>query len=384
MNNIKINGVEFKHVAKTTYGSFIGISDKYVLKYQKAKHPYKINGIEAEYKIIKHLNDCNCFCVPKLFSFGKLDTGETYIIMDRIIPKGKQTPEDVLFSFLALKGCGVIHGDLKANNILFDGEVAYLIDYDQAIYDPEFKIKSLEETQKKIDVIYPRHKKYCGTLSHQLKPYYTQKLDLSNTTLIKNGISTNANNGNYHDINYSMLYLKGERGISGRKDILDTISFENENVLDIGCNLGELSRYIINRNAKEVWGVEYCSQHAAAGQMINNCLGINNCNIKSGDMSKDLLNKQFDTICLFSVLHHISNMNHAIEQVKNNANRILLECKLSEYGEVYKDGKWQRTNTWNYLNVDNLCEAFKIKFGMKNSYVYGKVDRERYIIEFKN
>jgi len=82
---------------------------------------------------------------------------------------------------------------------------------------------------------------------------------------MKKGISTDSGDGIYYAIDESTVFSNGERGIKDRLPILEKISFKGEEVLDLGCNTGEITRYIARNGAKWVDGFEYCRGHAMAG-----------------------------------------------------------------------------------------------------------------------
>jgi len=116
--------------------------------------------------------------------------------------------------------------------------------------------------------------------------------------------------------------------------------------------------------------------------MINHCEGIYNSVITHHDIGKERLTKNYDTILIFSMLHHVENMDFAIDQIISHCNRILFECRLCENGYAYRSGKWKKTNKWKFDTIDDLIKHFEKRFGFKFIQNYGSVDRKRYILEF--
>jgi len=392
---MNVNKIEFSNKNIQKYGTIIWESDSHILKLQEWICKDKRHLLHEEANIIQGLNELGCLCMPRIVDNGTYE-GKPYYITEKVIQKRGMTNADALFAFMELKGCGVIHGDLyrhryfpyKQGNVLFNGLHCILIDFDQAIIDQEICKLNVDELFEYMDVTYPEWGSNCGGLKKQLKRFKYNKyfnkgrLNLTGTTLMKKGISTDYGEGVYHTIDEKNVFIKGERDLKDRLSILEKINFTGEEVLDVGCNTGLVTRYVIRRNAKLVDGIEYCREHALAGQIINHCESIFNSSIKWHDLSNTPINKHYDTILLFSVLHHINDMRFAMEQIKGNCGRILIECRVKEDGYQYIDNKWIKTNKWDYKDFDTLINTFEDLFEFSFNRDYGQVDRDRRILEF--
>jgi hypothetical protein len=123
-----------------------------------------------------------------------------------------------------------------------------------------------------------------------------------------------------------------------------------------------------------------------AAKVIANIL-----NIKSKftllDLDRDELPSNFDTICLFSVIHHTKNLKENCLKISESCQRILIECRLHEKGKKpikNSAGKinWVDTSVWNYCDEDELFSGFSELFpDFKVVRNLGYVDKGRFLLE---
>jgi len=392
-NSITVEGIEFSDVRPTKcLTNSVGFNSSYIIKIEHKLNPRKLRNIVQEAEIIKYLNNCGCVSCPKLHSVGKLPSGENYIILERLHQKGSQILGDMIFSLIEQKNLGVYQGDFKPENTVFDGSVCYLIDYDQAQKDDRFKqmgnIEFIDWIAKDF-----RQRLRCDFFTEPSRNFDKQQIysffvndsfDMKYTTVFEKQKTTNTQSGIYHNFIHPKIFIKGARGLEDRKDALDKIEFaKDESVLDVGCNIGLLSHYLHDRGCK-VCGVDLDINIILAARMVANIIN-KNVEFRFCDIDKEKPAEYYDTICLFSVLHHLQNLTNSVEYISAHCGRIILEARLKEGGSKPVDGKWISTSGWNFKSLDEMVKAMEKMFkGFHFDKLYGQCDRNRFVLSMVN
>jgi 2-polyprenyl-3-methyl-5-hydroxy-6-metoxy-1,4-benzoquinol methylase len=211
----------------------------------------------------------------------------------------------------------------------------------------------------------------------------TEKLNLAKLMRFKKQKSTRNKFNNYHKVNSTKLFAQGTRGLTERLKVLDKFNINpDERVLDIGANLGLLSRYFENRGAI-VYATEIDSNTRSLGQSISI---IENSSITYIDLSAEKLKNQYDIILLFSVLHHVNDHTVFARYLDSISEKILIECRLKESGKLLlSKWRWASTNQWEFNSMIDLELYLKKLFAKKNIINYlGKSDKNRMIFELTN
>jgi 2-polyprenyl-3-methyl-5-hydroxy-6-metoxy-1,4-benzoquinol methylase len=300
---------------------------------------------------------------------------------------------DLILALLEQKSLGYYHGDIKPGNIRYSDKtgMCVLVDYDQAVKldsqtvalnASEFLAWCDQEEQRRYGMpTWHRHferlkgKQFSGYLDHGA-------FDLSRTTLFKRQLTTNSSNGIYHSIQHKDIFAHGSRDLSDRESILNQIEFSrNERVLDVGCNAGLLCHYLHDRGAR-VTGAELDPFMVTAADVISRITG-RNIEFICFDLDRDSIPGHFETVMLFSVLHHSSNILENARKIAAACSRIIIECRLVESGKKPGEGNWQETSKWNYNSVDDLIEALQELFpGFLLKKNHGLGGKKRHILEF--
>jgi SAM-dependent methyltransferase len=397
----------------------LGISNcrKFLIKIGITRIGRKSNDILAESEIIRRLNQAGCLSCPKLVESGTISAskltdilvgearaavglqreGQLNWFIQEYIESLDYVPfADIVFSILEQKNLGVFQGDIKPANLRFGSDgVCYIVDYDQAALLSE-EISQLgfhefmrwtcqREREKYGFPTWMRHfptvhEKYLNAL------FRNSAFDLSRTTLYRRQATTNTPNGVYHTLAYRDLFADGIRTLDDRIPTLDQLSFgDGEKVLDVGCNAGLLSMYLEKRGC-DVTGGEMDESLVKAACMVNNIL-CNNIRFIRLNLDLHPIPAQFDTILLFSVIHHSKNLKENGRKIANACNRIIIECRLREGGKAPVTGtsgivEWRETSSWNYNSLSELNSGLEDLFpGFKIKNNLGAVDKQRSIIE---
>jgi len=93
----------------------------------------------------------------------------------------------------------------------------------------------------------------------------------------------------------------------------------------------------------------------------------------------------FDTVLLFSVIHHTKNLRANALAISQQCRRIIIECRLAEGGmKPTGSGGWQNTSGWNYPTLPDLVAGMEALFpGFQLARNHGKGDRDRYMLELR-
>jgi 2-polyprenyl-3-methyl-5-hydroxy-6-metoxy-1,4-benzoquinol methylase len=391
----------------------IGIDStrEYVIKIQIIKNKNKTNNIEQEYEIIKHLNKNGCKTCPEAYELGTIQKTEIYpktkennvldsinetefkyIIQEYIPDSGTHKLADIMLAVLEQKNLGVYQGDIKPANVRFNPKksICYLIDYDQAIYLDERKnldnisfLDFCSEYDKEKHGFgnwlrhFPQHTEDSAKLL-----FVNNSFDLASTTIFKTQKTTNSASGIYHSIDEKDIFIKGSRTLDTRASLLNECTFEpNEKVLDVGCNAGLLSMYLYDRGCTTT-GVDNDPHIVIASKIVANILR-KDVDYYHLDLDRTENIEEFDTVMLFSVIHHTRKLLENAKKISSSSSRIFLEARLIESGKQPYGNEWVDTTNWSFKDLDELvafCEEIFEGFKLKKNL--GNVDKSRYILEF--
>ncbi|MHC4123374.1 MAG: O-linked N-acetylglucosamine transferase family protein [Planctomycetota bacterium] len=393
---IVVDDLNFTDIKTTKVGDIsVGFNDKYVIKIEHGKHPWKLRTFSEEIEIIKQLNHQGCVSCPGLVSEGKLKNGERYFIQERFNNRRGFNAADMIFSILEQKSFGICEGDFKRDNFIFDNDSAcHIIDYDQAIQDEQFiDMGNLEYLEwfnqffvnrwKKLGLNFADIYSFGGFQKEKvLSLFKNDSFNLAETSIFQEQITTNTESGIYHSLNTDKVYIDGARNLDSRLAALNGIEFKKgEKVLDVGCNMGLLGHYLHDRGCK-VTGIDMDEKIIIGAKMVANILN-KDIQFKYLDLDTAGIEEDYDTICLFSVIHHVANFQQATENISQKCNRIILECSLQEHGAKPVQGRWMKSSGWEFNCSQDLIDYLETAFrGFKFQKYYGRVDRQREIMTF--
>jgi SAM-dependent methyltransferase len=401
--------------------TLIGINreKKELIKIELCKNPRKSVDIVGEYKMLRRLNERGAVSSPIALDLGTINISDlkkvvkdeylviaentqqfNYIVQEFIETKGKMQIADLIFAMLEQKSLGIYHGDIKPANIRFDAVrgVCILVDYDQAEELPQAVAKMNtrdflawcdtheKEKYKGTFDTWRRHFSGLNYLQHISPMLRDGAFNLAFTTPYQRQATTNTDNGIYHTINGPVVYADGVRDIQDRAVLLDKIEFvKGEKVLDVGCNAGLLCHYLFARDCNPT-GIDMDASIVVSAKVIANILGID-ANFIALDLDNADVPGKFDTVCLFSVIHHTQHINENGRKIAERCNRILIECRLAEHGRKpvknrFGKVKWIDTSVWDYPNEEMLAKGLTRLFpGFTVKRKVGNADKNRMLYE---
>lgn len=122
-------------------------------------------------------------------------------------------------------------------------------------------------------------------------------------------------------------FVKGGR--NSRSDILDRVNFTGQTVLDLGSNLGELSRYARRRGAALVDGVEYDGFFVEIANLLAVYNDQNRVTFRQGDItSPSLYREPYDVVLAFSVFEYLKQRLPELASITRKM--LLLETHKTE------------------------------------------------------
>jgi len=396
--------------------SLVGLSadGKELIKIGLTQPPSRRNSLAQEADVIAHLNARGCLSCPSLRGRGEIAKSDLvaatdgyvralvetlvadafpYLVLD-YVPTSDEIPfADAVLSLIEQKSLGVYCGDFKPRNLRYDAGqgICFIVDYDQAILldraqaeAPMDEFIAWANQQEKAqfgqgDFL----RQFAGTKAARVFPdlFRNGAFDLGSTRLLKSQRTTRAEGGIYHHLETPALYLDGVRGLDQRAQLLDKIAWQKgERVLDIGCNMGLLSFYLHDKGC-EVTGADMDPDIITAARFVAN-ISKKAVAFRKLDLDADELGAAYDTIMLFSVLHHTQNVEANAHKIAAACRRVVIECRLAERGAKPVGDKWIQTSAWEFKTIDDL-RAFleRIFCGFRVRDVVGVGDKGRYVIE---
>ena len=155
-----------------------------------------------------------------------------------------------------------------------------------------------------------------------------------NVDYISESCQDNIQTGNH----YQSVTL-GDKQTTGfrtdRKEILDQIDFQDKKVLDLGSNLGEMSRAARDRGAYVVDGFEYDTYFLETANLINAYNDVTRVSFHHRDITNPAIyTERYDIVLAFSVFTYVHSVLKQVAMVTDQL--LILEThKLNE--NLYSD-----------------------------------------------
>lgn len=150
------------------------------------------------------------------------------------------------------------------------------------------------------------------TLEERLRALITDGLAQPYTS--HSGFDGTATGNHYQSVALGGEATTGFRG--DRAAVLDCVDFRGRKVLDLGSNLGEMSRSARARGARLVDGVEYDPFFVELAQLITAYNGQSRVSFRQGDVTDPALyGERYDVVLALSVFHYVSRVLDQLAQI---------------------------------------------------------------------
>ncbi len=135
--------------------------------------------------------------------------------------------------------------------------------------------------------------------------------------------------------------------------------FKFNEILDAGCGTGEISCFLSKHG--KVTGIDFSEKSIEIANKLKDRFEIKNVSFDVGDLTTIKLNKKFDYIFSMGVLHHIPEMDKAIQNLKSHLKEggIFVINVYNKYGKIYHRFLREKSNkTYEMDSYNNPYERF--------------------------
>jgi hypothetical protein len=176
---------------------------------------------------------------------------------------------------------------------------------------------------------------------------------------------------------YQSIDLGGFRTIGGRprRDIfINHLNLTGKTVLDIGANLGEISRMARHQGASLVDGYEYDNFFVETGRFINAAMGTTRVSLFQGDATDPNLyaGMKYDLVLALAVYVYIEGV---LPQIAAITDQLVIETHTLDHGlKMYTDKIERYFPSWQLLGFSDQNNEDRKK--SRAMVVFGKTDAD--------
>ncbi len=157
-------------------------------------------------------------------------------------------------------------------------------------------------------------KKGIPSVKDKLRDLILESLNIS---YLSESCQDSIQTGNhYQSVSLGDIQTTGFR--TDRKEFLDQINFEGKKVLDLGSNLGEISRAARTKGAYLVDGFEYDQYFLEIANLINAYNGVTRVSFYQRDITDPYVyDERYDIVLAFSVFTYVHSVLERIAAITN-------------------------------------------------------------------
>lgn len=416
---LQLEGFDFvvlRPVAADLFGSWSSVSicgTVEVRLFEEAITP----KFDQEQRILQSLAEQRCETAPKLMASGVLDT----LAIERLhkrMPKqsdgghaglkwsycllrydradqGRFGLADLVLALLEQQALGIYQNNVTLTNVRYDSvlHILRLTDYSHAVFlAPDIQNlapKAYVEWCQQQEIDRVRAGGEASFLLDSLQDnswiWDSDRLNLKATQAFHMPRIAQLEEPSVQSIDCKQVVLTGNRAWEPLAVAMRTFGLDaNASILDLGCGYGAAAHHLKGHYSRYT-GVDVEASMLTHARLLANMQQME-ADFIEHDFDYEPMGQQWDNVFLFSVLHHFSKPDHALERIQVCCRKqLFIECSLQAVGRKWLGCWYQRLDPqWFFEDLAALqlmLEQWLPAFALRGAAV--ATDSGRYLFRFE-
>lgn len=359
--------------------------------------PESVQSISDESKTLKHLSDNHCVSCPQLLSAGSIRTTQLnaavfsaldspkmgklsvkdefcYVISEYArADRGGFALGDIVLALLEQQALGIYHNDISLERIRFDSllGICRFTDYRRALLLDE----SLRSMPARDYINWCLKREEERLLQGGSDSFFTgreaelnQLFDNDRFLLVRSRMFgrqriADMPDSFIQDVDVGTCYLNGTASVVERTGCFDDLEVsQGEQILDLGCGAGGISRYFARRGSR-VTAIDCDDQLIEQTRLLANLSGLR-MTADTCDLEHEFPSGEFDTVLALGVLSSVTKSETLAERIAITCcKRVLLECSLNEKSYRWQGSEYHEVDKeWEFDSLDHLEDYIRYLF----------------------